>query len=75
MVTEERNYEVRIGSVSSNERNERLFCSGGMKLTISGQNLDVVQKPMLKSIYNSSAHEFVTVSEKQTRKNDRKNLS
>jgi hypothetical protein len=38
------------------------FSSGGMKLMVSGQNLDVVQAPMMKSIYNASIYEFASVS-------------
>ncbi len=33
-----------------------------MKLFVSGQNLDVVQKPIMKSVYNSSSLEFISVS-------------
>lgn len=33
-----------------------------MKLTVLGQNMDVVQKPMMKSVYNESIFEFVSVS-------------
>ena len=36
--------------------------SGGMKLLVSGQNLDVVQEPLMKSTYNESIFEFVSVN-------------
>ncbi|CAF1388189.1 unnamed protein product [Adineta steineri] len=42
---------------------KKSIISGGMKLIISGQNLDVVQKPMMKFISNSSIFEFITVCE------------
>ena len=48
--------------------------SGGMKLIVSGQNLDVVQKPMIKSIYNSSVYEFISVSEGHTSENSENEL-
>ncbi|CAF4300412.1 unnamed protein product, partial [Adineta steineri] len=39
---------------------KKSIISGGMKLIVSGQNLDVVQKPMMKFISNSSIFEFIT---------------
>jgi len=49
-----------------NEFNELHF-SGGMKLIVSGQNLDVVQTPMMKFVYNVSVFEFITVSWRDVR--------
>ncbi len=49
-----------------NEFNELRF-SGGMKLIVSGQNLDVVQTPMMKFVYNVSVFEFITVSWRDVR--------
>lgn len=42
--------------------NADFFVSGGMKLMVSGQNLDVVQKPLMKFVYNVSIFELTTVS-------------
>jgi hypothetical protein len=47
------------------QRKEKMrvyFSSGGIRLMVSGQNLDVVQAPMMKSVYNASIYEFVSVS-------------
>ncbi len=52
-----------------NDFNELSF-SGGMKLFVSGQNLDVVQTPMMKFVYNVSVFEFITVSWRDVRIGD-----
>ena len=39
-----------------------IFLSGGFKLVVHGENLDVVQLPMMKFVYNISDYEFVSVS-------------
>jgi hypothetical protein len=41
-----------------------------MKLIVSGQNLDVVQTPMMKFVYNVSVFEFITVSRREVRIGD-----
>jgi len=43
------------------------FCSGGIELVVTGQNFDVIQNPLMKSVYNTSVYEFISVSRKYCR--------
>ena len=53
------------GNIDNLKRNHQNFLcfSGGFKMTILGENLDIVQNPMMKLFLNKSDYEFVSVSE------------
>jgi len=74
LVSKKSDNEVLIFDLKGKEKRENIFFSGGIKLFISGQNLDVVQKPMMKSIYNSSIFEFISVSRQEKLKSEKLNL-
>ncbi|CAF4382788.1 unnamed protein product, partial [Adineta steineri] len=42
---------------------KKSILSGGIKLTITGEYLDVVQIPMMKFVYNLSDFEFISLCE------------
>jgi hypothetical protein len=52
--------EISIAII--NRKRAFFSSSGGFKLIINGENLNVVQIPMMKFVYNSSDYEFVSVS-------------
>ncbi len=48
-----------------NRKKNKFTFSGGFKLIINGENLNVVQIPMMKFVYNISDYEFVSVKIKK----------
>jgi len=54
--------KVEIQILIENKINRKIVFSGGFKLMINGENLNVVQIPMMKFVYNISDYEFVSVS-------------
>ncbi|CAF3033085.1 unnamed protein product [Rotaria sp. Silwood2] len=45
---------------------KKSIISGGIKLIVSGQNLNVVQKPIMKFVYNTSIVKFISSCESVT---------
>ncbi|CAF0972266.1 unnamed protein product [Rotaria sordida] len=56
-------FQCRANPIILNWYPKKSIISGGIKLIVSGQNLNVVQKPMMKFIYNTSILEFISSCE------------
>jgi hypothetical protein len=64
LVSTEIHSKVQINIFISIRSNIRF--SGGFKLTITGENFEVIQTPMMKFVYNTSDFEFISLCESIT---------
>ncbi|CAF4667346.1 unnamed protein product [Rotaria sp. Silwood1] len=56
-------FQCRANPIIFNWHPKKSILSGGIKLIVSGQNLNVAQKPMMKFVYNTSILEFISSCE------------
>ncbi|UJR25877.1 hypothetical protein I4U23_007227 [Adineta vaga] len=56
-------FQCRTDPIISDWYPKKSILSGGFKLTVNGQHLDVVQMPMMKFVYNISDYEFISLCE------------
>ncbi|CAF1162710.1 unnamed protein product [Adineta ricciae] len=56
-------FQCRANPIIFDWEPRRAIMSGGIRLLVTGQNLDVVQKPQMKFVYHESKFETTTVCE------------